>query len=148
MRAILPDPKNKRTRQNLYRVRMKGKVTGQGDSGSNAEMALDVLEDAVAETTCALNIAGLEREAQALSRGVRLVHRYVAPPHAAVVPQVVVKVIVVDTKRDLGLLRGHFRKLSVKVKAEFQTQQMVSAFVSEPPCGTSGSGDLLSRRRG
>ena len=73
-------------------------------------MALDVLEDAVAETTCTLDIAGLERETQAFGRGVRFVHGYVAPPHAAVVPQVVVEVIVIDTKRDLGLLRGHFRE--------------------------------------
>lgn len=103
---------------------MKGKVTGQGGLCSDAEVALDVLEDAVAETTGALNIAGLERETQALSRSIRLVHRYVAPPDAAVVPQVVVKVVVIDTKRDLSLLRGHFRKLSVKVKAEFYTLQM------------------------
>ena len=95
---------------------MKGKVTGQGDSGSNAEMALDVLEDAVAETTCTLNIAGLERETQALSRCIRLVHRHVAPPYTTVVPQVVVEVVVVDTKRDLGLLRGHFYNLSLKAE--------------------------------
>lgn len=74
-------------------------------------MALNVLEDAVAKTTCSLNIAGLEGETEALSRCIRLVHRHVAPPHAAVVPQVVVEVIVVDTKRDLGLLRGHFCRI-------------------------------------
>ena len=127
---------------------MKGKVTGQGGLCSDAKVALDVLEDAVAETTGALNIAGLERETQALSRSIRLVHRYVAPPDAAVVPQVVVKVVVIDTKRDLSLLRGHFRKLSVKVKAELLHSANGSAFVSEPPRGTSGSGDLFSRRRG
>ena len=85
-------------------------------SGSDAEVALDVLEDAVAKTTGALNVAGLERETQALSRGIRFVHGYVAPPDTAVVPQVVVKVVVVDTNRDLGLLRGHFLYVSFKGK--------------------------------
>ena len=79
-------------------------------------MALNVLKDAVAKTTSSLNIAGLEGETQAFSRCIRLVHRYVAPPDTTVVPQVVVKVIVIDTKRDLGLLRGHFLRLYLKGK--------------------------------
>ena len=74
-------------------------------------MTLDILEDAVAKTTCALNVASLERETQALCRCIRLVHGYMAPPHTTVIPQVVVKVVIVDTKRDLGLLRGHFGKI-------------------------------------
>ena len=74
-------------------------------------MALNVLEDAVAETTSSLNVAGLEGETETLSRCIRLVHRHMAPPHTAVVPQVVVKVFVVDTKRDLSLLRGHFGRI-------------------------------------
>ena len=74
-------------------------------------MTLDIFEDTVAETTCPLDVTGLEGETQALGRCIRLVHRHVAPPHAAVVPQVVVKVVIVDTKRDLGLLRGHFCRI-------------------------------------
>ena len=76
-------------------------------SGSDAEVTLNILENTVAETASFLNIARLEREAQALSRGIRFVNRHVAPPYAAVVPQVVVEVIIVDTKRDFGLLRCH-----------------------------------------
>ena len=76
-------------------------------SGSNAEMTLDILEDTVTETASFLNIARLEGEAQALSRGIRFVNRHVAPPYTAVIPQVVVEVIIVDTKRDFGLLRCH-----------------------------------------
>ena len=96
-------------------------------------MALDVLEDTVAETTSPLDVAGLEGETEALSRCIRLVHRHVAPPHATVVPQVVVKVIVVDTKRDLCLLRGHFLEIySETNRAGFRLQK-VSAFVAEPP---------------
>ena len=72
-------------------------------------MALNILKDAVAETTSSLNITGFEGETQAFGRCIRLVHRYVAPPDTAVIPQVVVKVIVIDTKRDLGLLRGPFK---------------------------------------
>ena len=72
-------------------------------------MALNILKDAVAKTTSPLDVASLEGETQALGRCVGLVHGYVAPPHATVVPEVVVKVVVIDTKRDLGLLRGHFK---------------------------------------
>ena len=85
------------------------KTLSSADSGSNAEMTLNILEDAVAETTSPLNITGFEGEAQALGRCIGLVHGYVAPPDTAVGPQVVVKVVVIDTKRDLGLLRGHFK---------------------------------------
>ena len=73
-------------------------------------MALDILKNTVAETTSLLDVASLEREAQALSSSIRLVHRHVAPPDTAIVPQVVVEVIIVDTKRDLGLLRCHLSK--------------------------------------
>ena len=71
-------------------------------------MALNVLEDAVAKTTSPLDVTSLEGETEALSRSIRLMHRHVAPPHTAVVPQVVVKVVIINTKRDLCLLRGHF----------------------------------------
>ena len=76
-------------------------------SGGNAEVALDILKNAVTKPTCFLNIAGFEGETQAFRRGIRFVNRYMAPPYAAVVPQVVVEVIIVDTKRDLCLLRCH-----------------------------------------
>ena len=76
-------------------------------SGCNAEMALNILKNAVTKTAGFLYIARLEREAQALSRGIRFVNRHMAPPYAAVVPQVVVEVIIVNTKRDFCLLRCH-----------------------------------------
>ena len=71
-------------------------------------MALNVRKNAVAQRAGLLNVPGTQGEAQALSGGIGLVHRYVAPPYTAVIPQVVVKVIVVNTKRDLSLLRCHF----------------------------------------
>lgn len=79
-------------------------------------MALNFLEDAVANATSFFDIARLKGEAQALSSSVGFVHRYVAPPHTTVVPKVVVEVIIVDTKRDFSLLRCHFS--NVKGKCE------------------------------
>ena len=71
-------------------------------------MALNVRKDAVAQRASLLNVPGAQGEAQALSGSIGFVHRYVAPPYTAVIPQVVVKVVVVNTKRDFGLLRCHF----------------------------------------
>ena len=70
-------------------------------------MALNILEDTVAEATSFFDIARLEGEAQTLSCGIRFMNCHMAPPYTAVVPQVVVEVIIVDTKRDFGLLRCH-----------------------------------------
>ena len=71
-------------------------------------MTLNIRENAVAQRACLLNVPGTQGEAQALSGSIGLVHRYMAPPYTAVVPQVVVKVVIVNTKRDFGLLRCHF----------------------------------------
>ncbi len=86
-------------------------------------MTLDIREDTVTETASLLNIARLEGEAQALSRGIRFVNRHVAPPYTAVIPQVVVEVIIVDTKRDFGLLRCHFDGKMLEVKCELPDSQ-------------------------
>jgi len=77
-------------------------------SGGNAEVALNVRKDAVAQGTSLLDVSGTQREAKALSSGIRLVDSNVTPPYTAIVPQVVVEVIIVNTKRDLCLLRCHF----------------------------------------
>ena len=77
-------------------------------SGGYTEVALDIRKDAVAQRAGLLDIPGAQGEAQALSGSIGLVHRYVAPPYTAVIPQVVVKVVIVNTKRDFGLLRCHF----------------------------------------
>ena len=71
-------------------------------------MTLNIRKDAVAQRAGLLNVPGTQGEAQALSGSIGLVHRYVAPPYTAVIPQVVVKVVIVNTKRDFGLLRCHF----------------------------------------
>jgi len=71
-------------------------------------VALNVRKDAVAQGTSLLDVSGTQREAKALSSGIRLVDSNVTPPYTAIVPQVVVEVIIVNTKRDLCLLRCHF----------------------------------------
>ena len=74
---------------------------------SDTEVALNVLEDAVAKAAGLLDVAGTEGEAQTLGSGVGAVNRYMTPPNTAVVPQVVVQVVIIDTKRDFCLLRRH-----------------------------------------
>lgn len=82
----------------------EGVVSGSG-SGGDAKVLLDVLEDAVADGTGLLDVAGLEREAKALCRGIRFVDGDMAPPHSPVVPQVMVRVVIIDPHGNLGLLR-------------------------------------------
>lgn len=78
------------------------------DLGGDAEMALNIRKNAVAQGASLLDVPGAQGEAKTLSSGIRLMDCNVAPPDTAVVPQVVVEVVIVYTKRDLGLLRCHF----------------------------------------
>ena len=78
-------------------------------SGSNAEVALNVLENTVAKAASLLDVTSLQRETQTLCGSIRFVNRHMAPPYSAVIPQVVVQVIIVNTKRDFCLLRCHLR---------------------------------------
>ena len=77
-------------------------------------MALNVRKNAVAQGASLLDVPGAQGEAKTLSRGIRLMDCNVAPPNTAVIPQVVVEVIIVDTKRDFGLLRCHLMKKCLK----------------------------------
>lgn len=98
-------------------------------------MALNIRKNAVTERASLLDVPGTQREAKALSRGIGLMDCNVAPPYTAVIPQVVVEVIIVNTKRDLSLLRCHF--LISKLGPGVQVKPgEVSAFVSEQPSGT------------
>ena len=71
-------------------------------------MTLDIRENAVTQRTSLLDVPCAEGEAKALCGSIGLVNGNMAPPYTAVVPQVVVEVVIVNTKRDLGLLRCHF----------------------------------------
>lgn len=86
-------------------MRVSRKEGDESESGGDAKVLLDILEDTVADGASLLDIAGLEREAEALRRGIGFVHRDVAPPHTPVVPEVVVRVVIIDPHGDLGLLR-------------------------------------------
>ena len=77
-------------------------------SGCYTEVALNVRKDAITQSASLLNIPGTQGEAETLCCGIRLMNRNVAPPYTAVIPQVVVKVVIVNTKRDFSLLGCHF----------------------------------------
>ena len=77
----------------------------------DAEVALNVLENAVAEAASFFDVAGAEGEAQAFCRSIRTVDCYMTPPNTAVVPQVVVQVVIIDTKRDFCLWCRHSRNM-------------------------------------
>lgn len=88
-----------------YLRALPGRVVSGSGSGGDAKVLLDVLEDAVADGAGLLDVAGLEREAKALCRGIRFVDGDMAPPHSPVVPQVMVRVVIIDPHGNLGLLR-------------------------------------------
>lgn len=73
-------------------------------------MSLNIRKDAIAKRASFLYVPGTQREAQAFCCSIRLVDCDVAPPNASVIPEVVVNIVIVDTKRDFSLLRCHFRK--------------------------------------
>ena len=77
-------------------------------SGGYTEVALDIRKDAVAQRAGLLDVPCTQGEAKALGGSIGLVNGNMAPPYTAVVPQVVVEVVIVNTKRDFGLLRCHF----------------------------------------
>ena len=60
-------------------------------------------ENLVATGAGFFNVTGFQRESQAFRRGVRLVNRNVAPPNPPVIPQVVVGVVIINSKSDFGL---------------------------------------------
>lgn len=66
-------------------------------------MLLDGCENLVATGAGFFDVTGLERKSQAFRRGVRLVNGDVAPPNAPVIPQVVIGVVIINSKSDFGL---------------------------------------------
>ena len=67
-------------------------------------MPLNIRKDAVPQGAGFFYVPGAQRKAQTLCCGIRLVDCNVAPPYTAVIPQVVVDVVIVNTKRDFSLL--------------------------------------------
>ena len=67
-------------------------------------MSLYIRKDAIAKRASFLYVPGTQREAQAFSCSVGLVDCNVAPPYTAIIPQVVVDIVIVNTKRDFSLL--------------------------------------------
>ena len=75
----------------------------QLSSGGNAEVLLNGGENLVAAGAGFFDVTGLQGESQAFRRGIRLVNRDVAPPYPPVVPQVMVGVVIINSKSDFGL---------------------------------------------
>jgi hypothetical protein len=73
-------------------------------------VALNIRKDTIAKRASFLNVPCTQREAQTFSSSVGLMDCDVTPPHTTIIPEVMVDIIVVNTKRDFGLLRCHFRK--------------------------------------
>ena len=68
-------------------------------------MTLNVSEAAVAQGTRLLDITRAQRETQTLGSGIGLMYSHMTPPHASVVPEVMILVIIIDPESDLGFLR-------------------------------------------
>lgn len=71
--------------------------------GGDAEVLLDRGENFVAAGASFFDVTGLQGESQAFRRGIRLVNRNMAPPHPPVVPEVVIGVVIINSKSDFGL---------------------------------------------
>lgn len=78
-------------------------------------MPLNIRENTVAEGSCLLDIPGTQGKAETFSRSIGFMDCDVAPPHTAIVPEMVVEVVIVYTKRDFSLL-CHFRKCLFEVQ--------------------------------
>lgn len=70
-------------------------------------MALNIRENTVAQSASLVDVARAQGEAQALCRGIRLVHSHMTPPNSAIVPKVMILISVVNSQSDLGLLPSH-----------------------------------------
>ena len=79
-------------------------------------MFRDLAEDAVAALTGLIDIAGLEREAEALGSRVRFVNGQVTPPDTSIVPKVMIRVFLIHAQRELGLPFHAFRCLGLGFK--------------------------------
>ena len=66
-------------------------------------MLLSGGENLVATGAGFFDITGFQLESQAFRRVVRLLNRNVAPPNPPVVPQVMVGVVIINSKSDFGL---------------------------------------------
>jgi hypothetical protein len=75
----------------------------QSGLGGDAEVLLNGGENLVAACAGFFDVAGFQGESQAFRRGVGLVNRDVAPPDPPVVPQVMVGVVIINSKSDFGL---------------------------------------------
>ena len=78
-------------------------ISIQSGLGGDAEVLLNGSENLVAACAGFFDVAGFQGESQAFRRGVRLVNRDVAPPDPPVVPQVMVGVVIINSKSDFGL---------------------------------------------
>lgn len=71
-------------------------------SGRNLVVLGDLLENSISAFAGLFHIASLQRKSETLGGRVRLVNGEVTPPHAAVIPEVMIGVVVVDAERELG----------------------------------------------
>jgi len=71
-------------------------------SSCDLVMLRDLAENTITALAGLFDLARLQGEAQAFSSRVRLVNGKMAPPNPAIVPEVVVGVFLVDSKRELG----------------------------------------------
>ena len=65
-------------------------------------MLRNLAENPVAALAGLVDITGFQGKSQPLGGGIRLVNREVAPPDTPIVPKVVIGVLLVNSKRELG----------------------------------------------
>ncbi|QJE97977.1 hypothetical protein [Luteolibacter luteus] len=71
-------------------------------SGSNLVVFRDLAENPVAAFASLIHITRFQRKSEAFRSGIRLVDREVTPPDTPIVPEVMIGILLINSKRELG----------------------------------------------
>jgi hypothetical protein len=94
----------------------------------------DLPEYPVAALAGLIDIPRFQREPESLGRCIRLVDGKVAPPHAAIVPKVMVRILLVHSQRELGFAFHAFYCLGIGLNKRFSDEEVAFWDAGVPDC--------------
>jgi hypothetical protein len=87
-------------------------------------MLRDLAENPVAPFAGLIDITRFQRKPKSLRRCVRLVDGKMAPPHAAIIPKVMIRVFLVHSQRELGFAFHAFYCLGIGLNKRFSDEEV------------------------
>jgi len=105
-------------------------------------MLRNLAEDPVPTLAGLIHITRFQGKSQPLSSGIRLVHGEMAPPHAAIVPKVMIRILLVHSQRELGFAFHAFYCLGIGLNKRFSNGE-----VAFGDAGVPDSSGLSSARK-